>query len=168
MRIEYKDVAEADQADALLGLSPKRSVEPDGRVRQRLRLIDPIDIYKFETEAKDVTRVPIWLRSFFNQLFYAARSIELPPGGIDRTRIYRDAEGKPLDPRPSLMDILDIRSSPTTPDNASVAVKHRGHWFYISDLDRQSKDTFNLLSVVFALQSDVEKTSPVLTIPVGG
>jgi hypothetical protein len=41
-------------------------------------------------------------------------------------------------------------------------------WFYISDADVESKDTFALLRIAFALQSTAAKgQQPVLTIPVG-
>ncbi len=168
MELRYANAAEADQADAALGLNPKRRAGPNGSVIQRLWLTDPIDIYKFETEAKEVTRVPVWLRSFFNQLFYAARSLDLPPGDEKRTRIFRNAQGEPIDQRSFLLDLLDIRFSKTRPEDAFVAVRYRDTWFYIEDQNWQSKDTFNLLLVIFELQSNVEPTSPVLTIPVGG
>jgi len=50
-----------------------------------------------------------------------------------------------------------------------VAVFYRRSWFYIDDSDLDSKSTFSMLGQVFALQSgDVEKMTPVLTLPIGG
>jgi hypothetical protein len=50
---------------------------------------------------------------------------------------------------------------------AYVAVKYRGHWFYIEDSDLPSKTTFALLNTVLALQAGgVPSTGPVLTLPV--
>ena len=39
------------------------------------------------------------------------------------------------------------------PQRASVAVRHRGWWFYIADDDQTSKPTFGLLNILFSLQS---------------
>lgn len=168
MELRYANAAEASEADAALGLNPERRQGPDGSVIQRLLLIDPIEVYKPDTEAQDVTRVPMWLRSFLNQLFYAARSIEVPPGDEKRIRPYVNAQGEIIDQRPLFADLLNIRSSQSRPEDAFVAVHYRDSWFYIADDDWMSKDTFHLLSVFFALQSNVEAISPVLTIPVGG
>ena len=55
------------------------------------------------------------------------------------------------------------------PAGASVAVQHRGRWFYIDDVDQTTKSTFLLLGQLFTLQAgDVEEVKPVLTLPVGG
>jgi len=65
--------------------------------------------------------------------------------------------------------LMRIRSSDTHPTNAAVAVFYRRSWFYIDDSDLDSKSTFSMLGQVFALQSgNVEKMTPVLTLPVGG
>ncbi|MDH3604672.1 MAG: hypothetical protein OEU26_34135 [Candidatus Tectomicrobia bacterium] len=168
MELRHANAAEAAEADAALGLKPKRREGPNGSVIQRLMLTDPIDVYKFESEAQDVTRLPIWIRSFFNQLYYASRSIDLPPGTEKSTRIYRNVKGEAVDQKPFFQNFLTIRSSETRPEDALVSVRYRDFWFYIEDQNRQSKDTFNLLSLIFALQSNVETVSPVLTIPVGG
>ena len=64
---------------------------------------------------------------------------------------------------------MHIRSSPTPPENASVAVSYRDSWFYIDDSDLDSKSTFSMLGQLFAVQSgNATGMVPVLTIPVGG
>jgi len=65
---------------------------------------------------------------------------------------------------------LRIRSSEDRPDDAYVAVSHRGRWFYISADDPESKFGFRLVVSLLEMQlaeSSSEK-SPLLTIPVGG
>lgn len=50
--------------------------------------------------------------------------------------------------------LLSIESSSGKPkEKVLAAVKYRGHWFYIRDNDLESKQTFNLLLTLIALQS---------------
>ena len=68
-----------------------------------------------------------------------------------------------------LEGLFRVKSSKDTPDQAAVAARHRGHWFYVDDADEDSKSTFMLLAQLFNLQAgDVEEVKPVLTLPVGG
>ena len=63
---------------------------------------------------------------------------------------------------------MTIHSQEDRPQNAYVAVQHRGWWFYIADDDQSSKATFSLLNILFSLQSATGKgKSPLLTLPVG-
>lgn len=166
LRIEYANQAEADQADALLGITPRHIKLPDGKVLEGLKLIDPLEALTPPASGKIITEIPVWLRSFAGQLLYAALGVEVPAGAQDRVRVYADPEGKPVDPRTALRDLIDIRSS--GPGDAFVSVNYRGEEFYIDDRDQQSKETFHLLSVIFALQSELTGSQPLLTIPVGG
>jgi len=64
---------------------------------------------------------------------------------------------------------MRIASSSMPPDNAYVAVRYRGSWFYVNDSDLTSKSTFSLLMQLFALRAgDVKSAGPVLTLPVRG
>jgi hypothetical protein len=55
------------------------------------------------------------------------------------------------------------------PKSAFVAVKYRGHWFYIDDSDQDTKVTFSLLlTMTRANLVGASKEGPVLTLPVGG
>ena len=50
----------------------------------------------------------------------------------------------------------------------TVAVQHRGSWFYIADDDQTSKATWGLLNILFAFQSaSAQGKSPLLTLPIG-
>jgi hypothetical protein len=50
-----------------------------------------------------------------------------------------------------------------------VAVRHRGHWFYIDDADRTSKETFELLLELYNLETRGGGAAniPVLTLNAG-
>lgn len=64
---------------------------------------------------------------------------------------------------------LRIRSSRDAPSTASLAVRHRGWWYYVDDTDLESKQVFQQIQMLF--QSAIAETSdgsraPMLTIPV--
>jgi hypothetical protein len=64
--------------------------------------------------------------------------------------------------------VFRIRSESSRPEEASLAVRYRQHWFYIDDSDLDSKSTFAMLSQIFSLQAGkAEGLVPVLTLPVG-
>lgn len=104
-------------------------------------------------------------RSVYSILMYLSHAVNIP-------------EEENIDPNSSangnwrselLGDLLRITTSDThrAPDNASVAVRYRGHWFYIDDGDYRSKDTFGMLSRMIALQAgDIKSQAPVQTISV--
>jgi hypothetical protein len=62
-------------------------------------------------------------------------------------------------------ELMRVCAQDAEPVGAYLAVRHRGHWFYIRDDDHKSKSTFALLAQLFSLQSG-EKTGlvPILTI----
>jgi hypothetical protein len=63
---------------------------------------------------------------------------------------------------------LTVRSSSGRPSHASVAVEHRGYWFYIDARDARSKQGFLMLRRLIGLRlgGSGEQVGPVLTVPV--
>ena len=47
--------------------------------------------------------------------------------------------------------LLQVHSSLEEPDMAYVAIRGRGHWFYIDDRDLMSKRTFGVLQILLSL-----------------
>jgi hypothetical protein len=67
-------------------------------------------------------------------------------------------------------EFLSIRSSRERPSDASVAVAHRGYWFYIDARDVRSKQAFIVLRTLIGLRLDEAaqgQERPMLTVPVG-
>ena len=63
--------------------------------------------------------------------------------------------------------LFRVRSSAEQPENAYIATRYRGYWFYIEDTDLESKSTFMLLRQLFDLQAGrTEPQVPALTLPV--
>lgn len=65
--------------------------------------------------------------------------------------------------------IVSIRSSKTRPENAAVAVEHRGWWFSIDATDARSKQSFMILRTLIGMRLDQavpSQQAPLLTVPV--
>ena len=61
-----------------------------------------------------------------------------------------------------------IKSSDSVPENSTLKIEYRGKWFYIEDTDLQSRETFAMLTALFAVVGGtVPGAHPVLTLPVG-
>lgn len=115
--------------------------------------------------------IHVTTRSLMGVLFYLSQAVEVPSRhrelGLVTTTL--DAAGQPFDWAQVTGDLLDIRSRRTRPGDAAVAVRYRGHWFYVADSDLTSKSTLALLGQLFALQAgSAASAAPMLTLPVGG
>ena len=81
--------------------------------------------------------------------------------------ITRTPKGKVFDWGTLHKNQIRLQSSETRPDDAYIAVKYRGYWFYIADSDLDSKSTFLLLQILGDLQAGTTPSAgPVLTLPV--
>ena len=92
----------------------------------------------------------------------AARGVELPREHVT-SGLARPSE------EPARAGLVAIRSSPKRPGNASVAVKHRGWWFYVDGRDSRSKQGFMILRTLIGMRLDTAppgQGSPLLTVPV--
>ena len=59
-----------------------------------------------------------------------------------------------------------IRCSATAPSDAYVAVRYRGHWFWIDDRDVLAKREFAFIMMLFTMTDrGADRTPPALTIP---
>ena len=64
---------------------------------------------------------------------------------------------------------IRIQAAKSKPKRASVAVKHRGYWFYIDDSDLRTKLFYQMVRTLWSVSIAAgtgQKTAPVLTIPV--
>ena len=87
-------------------------------------------------------------RSLLRIMFYLSKSVEAPAHDQEQGKITitQHPSGEPFEWTQVTGEILMIHSLPTPPDQASVAVKYSGSWFYINDSDLNSKSTFLLLA----------------------
>jgi hypothetical protein len=127
---------------------------------------DPLD------PEKRLTEVGINTRSLVGVLYYLSNGVQVPPEDLESGAVTAtlDAAQSPFDWSNVLGGLFEVRTSDSwrRPSNAAVAVRHRGHWFYIADGDQTTKSTFLLIANLFTLQTgDVQEVKPVLTLPVG-
>ena len=61
---------------------------------------------------------------------------------------------------------LTISRSSSKPLNAFVSVEYNNEWYFIDDMDKESKQAFGMLTYIYLLQSpEPPSTGPVLTVP---
>jgi hypothetical protein len=98
-------------------------------------------------------------RSMLEIMQVAAKEVQVPTRDISR--------GAASDNQTVDADWLVIKSSDSEP-TSHLRISHRGHWFYIDDSDLQSRETFAMLTALFAVVGGtVPGAAPVMTIPVG-
>jgi hypothetical protein len=115
--------------------------------------------------------INIRTRSYLGIMYFLSHGAEIPADDAEAgyVTVTQDPAGGTFDWLRITDRLMHIRSSEARPTAASVAVTHRGHWFYIDDSDLDSKSTFSLLGQLFALQAGgAEGMKPVLTLPIGG
>jgi len=119
---------------------------------------------------QDLQYLRVETRSLLGMLFFLAEAIEVPERDTHagKVTITRSETGEPFDWRQVTGGLLRVRAASARPLGAVIAVRYRGSWFYIDDVDLMSKSIFSLLSQLFALQAGkTERMLPILTLPIG-
>ncbi len=138
-----------DELKSMLGLDPDHSVF---HVTERLIGRKP-------------DQITVRVRSLLRLMGFLSRGIEIPVAHIEEKRV--EDMITPVDPElRSLLCPLRIHSSVERPADASVAVRHHDHWFYIKHSDHMSKQAFGLVTYLFQMQSPQTQTlGPMITVP---
>jgi len=120
-----------------------------------------VEIYQDKiifTNTPQPHKVYVITRSMLGILNYLSKGIIVPP--IDaKKRILTQTtypDGKLFDWQSVLRGMMKIHWSDSKPSDAAVAISYRGHWYYISDSDADSKQTLILLANI----SGLIETSP--------
>jgi hypothetical protein len=122
---------------------------------------------KPEKDTKTSDRMVIDTRSVLDTIAFLSSGVEVPEAHLDSGWASKDWPVPGMEDR-GLPGLIRIHSSGNRPDSA-LAVHHRGHWFYLSDDDAESRMTFLILAEILRMAlSPGEGQSPVLTLPVGG
>ncbi|WP_243362688.1 hypothetical protein [Fundidesulfovibrio terrae] len=163
MTMRFKDDVLRKKIEELIGMEIKTTVTAHGNHVAKLRLVH-VKEHELATVAGEdngITVVPFSLRNCLRAMDILSQGIETPKELVAKKAAF--------DLRSQFSDIMDIRSSRTHPADAYVAVNHGGWWYFIRNEDSRSKEVFQLMLNIFALQSaDPPKNAPVLTLPVGG
>lgn len=114
---------------------------------------------------KQLGDVAVLTRSIYGVLQDISLEVDIPPEDIEAGAA---TAGIPLTSRAAGWRLLQIRSGNTQPKTAAVAVKYRGHWFWIDETDIRSKQVFTSILILFNM-AGTEKAllAPVITVPAG-
>ena len=147
----------------------------DADVRELLRLLGMSERL---AERKEIV-LPVSLapgRSSTTGIVFATRSVykllEILSAAVDIPGEDVQSGAAVAYPQSGLLGSqLHIHRSRTKPENAYVAVRYRGWWFYIQSTDRPTKRFFHLLNVLWSVSiaesaAKAQKT-PLLTLPAG-
>jgi len=105
-------------------------------------------------------------RSMMEILQVASKEVRVPREDIERGTVTPD-RSRDLQSATGASDWLVIKSSASAPSNSHLSIEYRGNWFYIDDSDLKSRETFAMLTAVFAVVGGtVPGAHPVLTLPV--
>ena len=142
-----------------------------GRVYDLLELDRDEDEFTLNTDFLEMNNKQ-WTvrpRSISGLLYYLSHNVEAPAHHRDAlvTDTRRRGGGTFDWGDTPAGRLFKVRTSEEQPDNAYIATRYRGHWFYIGDTDLESKSTFMLLRQLFDLQAgQTEPRVPALTLPV--
>ena len=166
MELRFRNAGEARSFESLLGTSLKLLPLPDGRLLGQIFLSTTAGFRKPQESNLEGPLLRIRFRNFVGVLVNLLNGVETPPGeaanGIVR-RVVVPSEDSTL----ATVHIL-VHCVGAFPEKSLVAIRYRGHCFYIADNDFVSKRTFAFVSTLLALQSgEAKPTAPVLTLPVG-
>ena len=110
-------------------------------------------------------------RPLLGVMYFASQGVQVPPhhandGWVAQTRTE---DGEIFDWNEVMDGLMQIKYSRVPPLQSFVSVRYRDVWFYIDDADRDSKETFSLLHLLFTIQAgEKPTTSPLLSLPIGG
>lgn len=115
-------------------------------------------------------------RSTFEALIYMSHGVTVPPEHLAQGLVRQTElpDGQLFDWSELTRGVFRVQhvKQHHCPEHAYVAVQYRGYWFYIDDRDHNSKMAFNQVYHLARLDLAVsgarlERTRPVLTLPVG-
>jgi hypothetical protein len=135
----------------LLGIE----LEPDG---------SPIFLRLLESIGPSTTAVHVQPRSAYDVLRVFEAGIEIPSVHLEA------GIAEPLkSPVSKLRRLFTVRSSAKRPENATVQILFRDHWFYIDATDTDSKRAFSFLRTFIGMRladPGAAQRAPILTVPV--
>lgn len=165
---------EPRQAVYDMTLATEHEVEPRRTRRATDSLPVPTDLDQTAPNSSDQieTELEIATRSVLEIMYYLSHAVQVPCDHLECGLVTAttDHDGNAFDWNRLTGDLLRISVAPRRPKNTAVAVRHRGHWFYIEDHDLQSKATFTLLAQLYNLEirGGGGANLPILALGIGG
>ena len=171
--IEIGTRQNGDDVDIVIKLS-RDNDEYDNEINQVYTLLEldrSKDEFTLDTDFLDMknTQWTVRARSISGLLYYLSHNVEAPSHHLDElVTVTRPKDGGVFDWDDTPAGrLFKVHTSSEQPENAYIASRYRGHWFYIKDTDLESKSTFMLVRQLFDLQAGQTKPQvPALTLPV--
>ena len=134
-------------------LKQKLNLDPS---RNQFRVVDKVTNLQPD-------EIVIRTRSLLALMSHLARSVGTD--NLDESENQAISENKALH---SKLLPMNIQQSEENPPNAFVSVKYNNKWYYISQSDDKSKQTFGMLTYIYLLHAPKPPaTGPLLTVPTG-
>jgi hypothetical protein len=154
---------DARRVRATFGLKPDRSVYP---VRMATQGQTGSARAGWNGDALWVTT-----RSLTEIMYYLSVGVQVPAGHLKRgyAPVIKDRAGATIDWSKFLEGHFRVETGDDKPDHTSLAVKHRGHWFWIAEGDLASRSRMSDVAEMFNLvvRAGGAVQAPVLTLPIG-
>ena len=126
---------------------------------------------RYAAQQKDPREFAVLTRSLFEVFTDVAAHIDVPAEDVKARRVVATTMEKGL-LSPDLpaerfgQPLINVRSTSERPADASIAIRHRGWWFSISDNDVRSKRLFAFLLLLYGLaEGQGATTGPIITVP---
>jgi hypothetical protein len=128
------------------------------------------DRSRFRVTSRKIQRGPdevtVRVRSMLELMGFLARGVQIPPEHLEQDRAVRLAGADQA--LTAAAGPLRVASQEDPPEDAFVAIRHQGYWFFIRATDHQSKQAFGLLTNLFQMQApQIQGAGPLLTVPTG-
>ena len=172
--IELGEDGDVNFSDLFLHIKSKPAFTKEIAEFKRLAELSPdATMYKLKSDFACLASSKLVMRgkTLLGIFFFLSQGVEVPQADKDAglVTVTKNADGSEFDWSPIFDKLLKVQFSEGTtrmrPENAYVAYRYRGKWFYIADNDLESKSTFMMLSQLFTLQSaKYNKSEPILVV----
>lgn len=152
------------------------SREDKGQDHLRRRISEILDLdpsareYRlvFGRQATARDEIAMLSRSILEMLAGLAQWIDVPPEHVSSGRVQQRPSTRIME-KYGFEPMIAVRSSNQRPDDAFVAVRYEGIWFWIDHDDFASKRTLSFMQLMFSLaESSGGQQEPVVTVQAGG
>lgn len=167
IRPEELGVADTEELTQVLRLEP-------GRTAYAVKSQEDVEIDLNGDSAASVPpaepadTIAINVRSGYQVMSFLSKGVEVPESHVRRglVHLFKGVGGEPFDARRLTKGLFHVCVQKHKPLRSDLAVRHRGHWFYIAEDDVQSRAMLNFLKLVIDLNSQSGSAGPVLTLPI--
>ena len=96
---------------------------------------------------------------------YLAKGVNVPPDQMKYIGALKNKDGSYFDWQKVVGGLIDVKYSKFLPKEAYIYVYYRGYYFYIDDIDTDTKETMNLLFIINGIfQGNIQSVLPVFTV----